>query len=475
MTTSYKTDDSTREISLEEEWKIYLKGYYKGNSSGYEPEFSITDHNQFSNKTYLKMPDELTVSSPPLIVPTESSKKNKQKHTKENSRVNSTPLPEPNPDIVHIEPKIMEYISPIEISTKLPPECDELYISTKTKVLYFNCPIDIQTVFWKIPIVEYWKPVEGVIKKQIKIVSKTPAEFEVYKERIANVSYYKEHIIKQVDNPTARVLKYKDERKITIGMSKKDIINTRIKQKNAFYNCFVIIIRFEYINTFREIHVKVFNTGKMEIPGVFNRDQLDIIKTKIISIVEQHIEHLPTADADGNTTTKSFKLTITESDTDENVLINSNFNCGFYINRERLFNILSKKYGIETSYDPCSYPGVKCKYYFNNELEYDSEVQTGQIKNEDRNMKMFELGENKKYTEVSFMIFRTGSCLIVGNCSEKILRFIFEFLKTVLYDEYHNISIGNDTKCEKEKKQKRRKRTILLSEPYYHQISRTTK
>jgi hypothetical protein len=51
---------------------------------------------------------------------------------------------------------------------------------------------------------------------------------------------------------------------------------------------------------------------------------------------------------------------------------------------------------------------------------------------DDRGMKMSELIENKKYTEVSFMIFRTGSCLIVGNCSEAILVFIYKFIRAYI-------------------------------------------
>ena len=114
-------------------------------------------------------------------------------------------------------------------------------------------------------------------------------------------------------------------------------------------------------------------------------------------------------------------------------LINSNFNCGFYINRDKLQHILrSPKYNIETSYDPCSYPGVKCKFYFNNEIGFNIESQRGQIVCEDRNMKMSELGDATKYTEISFMIFRTGSCLIVGNCTERILRFVYDFIKKIM-------------------------------------------
>jgi hypothetical protein len=162
------------------------------------------------------------------------------------------------------------------------------------------------------------------------------------------------------------------------------------------------------------------------------------------------------------------KLDFIENDDEDNVLINSNFNCGYYINREKLHNILrGKKYHIESAFDPCSYPGVKCKFYFNNEIGFDKKLQNGQIINEDRSMKMFELDDNKKYTEVSFMIFRTGSCLIVGNCNERVLKFIYEFIKDVLHNEYHNINVANDENVVKNKKPKLRKKTVTMTQTYY--------
>jgi hypothetical protein len=329
------------------------------------------------------------------------------------------------------------------------PECDDLYISTKTKVLFLNQKINIYDVFWKLPVIPYWEAKSGIVKKQMKIVSNTPQEFEQYKSKLESVPYYTENIIKQIDNPTARRMKFKDERKITIGVSKKDIMNCRGKVKNAFYNCFAIIIRFRYEDIFREIHVKIFNTGKLEIPGILNEEFLYIVKKLVIEYIQPHID---------------TNLDYIENLENDSVLINSNFNCGFYIQRERLHSILrSEKYRIDSSYDPCSYPGVKCKFYFNNEIGFDIEKQNGQIMEEDRSMKMSELNENKKYTEVSFMIFRTGSCLIVGNCSENILMFIFDFIKKILKEEYTNISVENDSHLMKTKKTKLRKKTILIS------------
>ena len=33
------------------------------------------------------------------------------------------------------------------------PKCQDLYISTKTKVLFLNKTIDIQTIFWDLPVI----------------------------------------------------------------------------------------------------------------------------------------------------------------------------------------------------------------------------------------------------------------------------------------------------------------------------------
>lgn len=326
------------------------------------------------------------------------------------------------------------------------PEGEELYISTTTKVMFLNQPIDIYNVFWNIPIIEYWRPQAGVLKKQIKIVCNTPEEFADYQAKLNGISYYNENIIKQVNNPSARRLRFKDERKITVGLSKKDIMNCRGKVKNAFYNCFAVIMRFMHEGVFREMHVKVFNTGKMEIPGVINEQILTMVKKNILELIQPFAEG---------------QLQFVETTEETNILINSNFNCGFFINRDVLHSILrSSKYGIETAYDPCSYPGVKCKFYYNNRLALDDPMQNGQILTIDRGMKMSEIGDNKTYTEVSFMIFRTGSCLIVGNCSEPVLQVVYRFIRNILKIEYASIYVPTHEQSTKIKKPKIRKRTI---------------
>jgi hypothetical protein len=189
----------------------------------------------------------------------------------------------------------------------------------------------------------------------------------------------------------------------------------------------------------------------MEIPGILNAGLLVEVKKMILDLMQTY-------------SGAEKEIDFVENEKEDSVLINSNFNCGFYIHRDRLYSILrSDKYKLEAAFDPCSYPGVKCKFYFNNEIGFDSIKQTGVVSNNDQKMKLSELNDNKKYTEVSFMIFRTGSCLIVGNCSEPVLYFIFDFIKGILTTEYENICASSDEPVIKIKKNKLRKKTILVT------------
>ena len=290
------------------------------------------------------------------------------------------------------------------------PKCTDLYISTKTIISYLNCPVDLKNVFWDIPIIPYHSHNEGVVKKQMKFNSTTQEEVDLIITKSSDYEYVNNHIITRIVNPEGRI-KFKDIRKVSIGLSKKDIISYRCKQKSAFYNCFVMEVRFIHENLFREIHIKVFNTGKLEIPGIKTPEILD----KVLNILCDILKPIIGKD-----------LTYVKN-INEIVLINSNFNCGYFINREKLYDILKYKYHINSAYDPCSYPGIQCEFYYNPVLQ----VQSGQYPSTTINEE-----ELKNTCKMSFMIFRTGSVLIVGKCSENILYEIYRFIRVILETEY---------------------------------------
>jgi hypothetical protein len=386
-------------------------------------------------------------------------------------------------------------------------DCESLYISTQTKIFFLNQKqLDIETIFWNLPIMDYGKASMGIIKKQRRMIFKTPEQYEEYSERLKSIPYYTEKVIQQINNPNARKIKFKDVRKLTVGISKKDIMNCHGKEKKAFINCFAMILRVcEVPNRFHEVHVKVFNTGKITIPGIMddNDNLLEITKQFILQILQPSIteklalipeNEIPLVKKIVKNKKKKINQEIEEYDYPEEdqilnldpkyknshieyikphsgVLINSNFNCGFYIDQKKLMVILQEKYGLEPTYNKSNYPGVKCKYYLNNDLPLDLHFQNGKITKEDENIKMGELKNNTKYTKITFVIFRTGNNLILGNFSKQILLFIFDFVKHILMSEYENIRTLNDEPNKKTKKNKPRKKKVQFSKEIYETIS----
>jgi TATA-box binding protein (TBP) (component of TFIID and TFIIIB) len=310
------------------------------------------------------------------------------------------------------------------IHTEIIPKSTDLYISTKTKISYLNIDrINLYDTFWNIPIISYHEMKTGVVKKQMKFNLTSEEELQDITNKLENVNYYKVDIIHSNKYNHGKTQIFKDVRKINIGLSKKDIISYRSKTKSAFYNCFVIILRIKDKNNYKEIHVKVFNTGKLEIPGIQDDDLHSTILKEVVDILNVNM----------NTTT------IEVPDTSETVLVNSNFRCGYYIDRDIMYKLLKYKYNINATYDPCSYPGIQCKY---------SVTDT---------------------TTISFMIFRTGSVLIVGKCEMDTLYKVYEFLVNMLKDEYSEVQISNniETKELGEKNVKIRKKNIFVNSNHH--------
>ena len=315
---------------------------------------------------------------------------------------------------------------PEEPILSLHPSISPIYISTKTKIAYLNKPVNIYDAFWDVPVQHYYERKEGVIKKQIKFQTTDPTFIASIKEKLEKQPRcYDEFVIEHIENPNGRI-QYKDQRKVSIGLCKKDLQGNNIKKKRAFFNCFVLILRIhggiapledrapEDDVLYKEMHVKVFNTGKLEIPGIQEDSTLTHVLRLLVTVLRPYLG----ADLD-------FLQNRCET-----ALINSNFNCGFYIDRDRLFHLLKYKYRMNCNYDSCSYPGIQSKFYYipgNNVADQSGQQPIDQA----------------VFYEVSFMIFRTGSILIVGKCNEEILMVIYRFICSILTREYSGIQMGD--------------------------------
>ena len=303
------------------------------------------------------------------------------------------------------------------------PQPSPLYISTQTYIAYLDQPIDLKSVFWELYVIPYTIPEVGIVKKQMKFNSNTSEEVAWIDSKMHEYEYGYPTIIQHIDNANGTV-KFKDIRKVTIGISRKDLLSYRIKPKGAFYNCIVTIIRIRLEERFREFHVKIFNTGKIEIPGIQTHAHISMIVEILLGELHKIIPSVRYV-----------------SESEQIVLINSNFNCGYFINREKLFTQLKYKYHISSVYDPCSYPGIQSQLYF------------------DKDTLVF---NRTDLPSVSFMVFRTGSILIVGKCTEHMIHHMYEYISTLLIEECPNIIDTNCVHVKKELHPKKIKKIISL-------------
>jgi TATA-box binding protein (TBP) (component of TFIID and TFIIIB) len=280
-----------------------------------------------------------------------------------------------------------------------------LSISTKTMIAYLNQPIDIKTIFWELPILYYHELSSGIIKKQIKLTSTNNEEIGAIQKRVDMIDdkHFKAvEILKHVEG---------DE---------------------------------------KEIHVKVFNTGKMEIPGIQSDETLYKTLDLLCLVLNRY------------TSLTEIKYSKDEKDI-QTVLINSNFHCGYTVNREILYERLKFKYGFNALYDPCKYPGVQCKFYYKPGKAYDEQNGICECETPCSKKGRPRNAPTGPCLELSFMVFRTGSILIVGNCKEDVLRVIFKRIKTIMLDEREKCMIQLINKSQIEKPQcKKRNRKIKL-------------
>ena len=122
-----------------------------------------------------------------------------------------------------------------------------------------------------------------------------------------------------------------------------------------------------------------------------------------------------------------------------------------------MYQRLKYHYRINSAFDACSYPGIQCEFFYNT----NSDTQDGQHPSASLTDE-----EKESYSKMSFMIFRTGSVLIVGKCDEAVLYNIYNFLKKLLHDEFVNVNSGviveDKDGTTKTQNKKVRKKTIIV-------------
>ena len=145
------------------------------------------------------------------------------------------------------------------------------------------------------------------------------------------------------------------------------------------------------------------------------------------------------------------------------VLINSDYFVGFEIKRDELHKILVNKYNIYSSYEPCIYPGVNSKFYWNEDYK-DLPFSGKCYCNNFCNGKGCGKGDGN-CKKITISIFQSGSVIITGGRSMEQIIDAYNFINKVFNENYSEIKKINAPFLEKEElkpSQSSKKKTIKI-------------
>ena len=171
-------------------------------------------------------------------------------------------------------------------------------------------------------------------------------------------------------------------------------------------------------------NIKLFKNGNVQMTGV-----KDIIKGK--KIIDELIKILQISDK----TCKNDNKIISEPEKLENTnfdtrLINCDFKVSYKINRGLLHKLLTQKYGMTCSYEPCIYQGVKLSFFMN-DYSNNGICSCGK--------KCLGKGPNTICKKITVAIFQSGCVTITGSNDLSQLNYVYNFMIDLLEKNMENI------------------------------------
>lgn len=196
-------------------------------------------------------------------------------------------------------------------------------------------------------------------------------------------------------------------------------VPNKVKKKKvskSFYNQLTLILR---LSDTRSVNIKVFKNGQLQMTGVKSTDEGHQSVATLITELEKVMP------ANYQFKKNGYKT----------VLINSDFSIGYKVSRNKLYQLLDQHYGMYVSYEPCIYPGVNCKFFWNQNNPSNNGVcmcSKGCSGKGDGSGP----GKCKK---VTIATFQSGTVIITGANTEKQLQDAHSFICSVFVKHRHII------------------------------------
>ena len=184
------------------------------------------------------------------------------------------------------------------------------------------------------------------------------------------------------------------------------------KKQKSFFNQVTLHIYCE-----KCVNVKLFNNGKIQMTGL----KYETHGEKVLNKLLPYLQGLDEVNEDkiiinrDNITYTPFNI----------ALINSDFSIGYKVKRELVHREIVDA-GMYSSYEPCIYPGVNIKYYYNQDTT-NGICQCTTI----CNGKGCGKGDGN-CKKITIVVFKSGEIMITGARSRKHLCICHEFISTFI-------------------------------------------
>jgi hypothetical protein len=265
----------------------------------------------------------------------------------------------------------------------LPPPSKELYkktslrISTMVATAHFNTTLNLNQLFEDIHhiLIPLWWAGEGVLK------------FE-----------------------------HRDQ---VIGLSHRDALTKRKISSKCFFNQSTLVVRQPNPNAvgWKEVNLKLFANGSVQMTGI-SSEEFGVRTLEWLLLEIAKLERSPWGD-----TPSVVRF--------NKQLINSDFSVGVPLRRDKLHEIITRRYGIFSILESTIYQGVNTKYYYN---ETADKTKPGQC-----TCKEFCQGQGDGSGEgqckrITISFFQTGNIIITGARHMKQINEAFVFVNRFLDD-----------------------------------------
>ena len=217
-------------------------------------------------------------------------------------------------------------------------------------------------------------------------------------------------------------IKYIEHGKTTAGISNKNISEKKAAKKKVFYNQMTVLVN---LYEGKSNNIKLFNNGAISMTGLKSVEDGE----KAVEIVLKYMKTNDLILENKDATVNDFKI----------VLINSDYYIGYEIKRSELHQLLINKYQIFSSYEPCIYPGVNSKYYWNQDYTDSSKYKRGVCYCTNPCNGKGEGSGNGNCKKVTIAIFQSGKLIITGAKTYVQINDAYDFINNVFRDHYQSV------------------------------------